>query len=258
MKITWLGTASFVFETEHARVLFDPFVQLIGGAHPNTIDDFLHEDVIFITHGHFDHLFYVPDILEQSEATVYCSGVPARMLESLTERVDQIAEFTVGQEIPVGDMRITSCPSEHIRFERRYLKDYVSAKRLLAYGRNLPFLLYANRSFQEGNETLAYRIEAEGKTILLLGSLNLDYSFDGYPDRPDVLVLPYQGSNDLVREADLVLERIRPRAVLLSHFDDAFPPISRNVDLSGLKDLLLEKYPDVKVVKPVYGKTMKL
>ncbi len=253
MEITWLGTASFVIETQKGRVLFDPFVQLLGGAHPNTIDDFLDEDVIFITHCHFDHLHFVPEILERSEATVFCASVPARMLESLTDETDRIAELTVGQTVPIGDMLITAYPGKHIFFDKHYLGDTLSPRRMVKYARNLPFLFYANKKYQEEGQTLAYEICAEGKRILLLGSMNVDEQAD-YPEDIDLLILPYQGNNDLVREADKVIGRLQPKNVLLSHFDNAFPPISRNVDLSGLKKLVQEKYPQMKVVKPTRGK----
>lgn len=36
MKLTWLGTAATLPEAEGRSFLFDPFVQLPGGEHPNT------------------------------------------------------------------------------------------------------------------------------------------------------------------------------------------------------------------------------
>ena len=76
----------------------------------------------------------------------------------------------------------------------------------------LPFLFWANRAFQEKGETVAYHIRAEGKEILLFGSLNLD----------------------------------------------AFPPLSRKVDTRPLKKMMDEKYPQIPVVNPVYGKKVKI
>jgi len=42
VKITWLGTAAIRLEADGETVLFDPFVQLIGGENPNCLDDFFH------------------------------------------------------------------------------------------------------------------------------------------------------------------------------------------------------------------------
>ncbi len=257
MHITWLGTASFLMETEKGRILFDPFVQLIGGTNPNTIDDFLNEDVIFITHAHFDHLIYVPEILERSEATVFCGSVAAEKLEELTEETGRIAKITTGQTIPIGDIKVTAFHGRHIYFDKKLIGETLSPKRMLRYARNLPFLAYANHSFQEKSQTYTYLIEAEGKRILLLGSMNLDPK-EIYPKDIDVLVLPYQGNSDLPREAHKVIDALRPRQVLLSHFDNAFPPVSRDVPLHPLKEMMERFFPDIRLIRPVRGKQMTL
>ena len=72
----------------------------------------------------------------------------------------------------------------------------------------------------------------------------------------DILILPYQGNNDLPARAKEVLARIRPKSVLLSHFDNAFPPMSRDVNLRPLKRMMDETYPGIRVVKPEAGKTI--
>ena len=38
VKITWLGTAAIRLEADGETVLFDPFVQLVGGENPNCLD----------------------------------------------------------------------------------------------------------------------------------------------------------------------------------------------------------------------------
>ena len=55
-----------------------------------------------------------------------------------------------------------------------------------------------------------------------------------------------------------MLSRLRPKAVVLSHFDNAFPPMSRDVDLQPLKKLMAEKFPQIRVVKPTAGKAIEL
>ena len=76
----------------------------------------------------------------------------------------------------------------------------------------------------------------------MLGSLNLAADVD-YPTGMDLLVLPYQGTSDLLTPAIQIIDRLKPRAVLLDHFDDAFPPISNTVDTSDIQEYYAEKLP---------------
>lgn len=257
MQITWKGTNSLVIEAAGQRILVDPFVELIGGANPNTLDEFMDERVIFITHGHFDHLFYVPVILEEGDPTVFCTKTPAETIAENTEDTDSVVMLRPGMDIPVGDMRIHVYRGKHIAFDRRLVLDTLRPLRLLRHLRNLPFLIYASHSFKENGETVCYGLRAEGKIILIPGSLGLDETED-YPVNADLLVLPYQGNSHLEALADQVIGRLRPKRVMLTHFDDAFPPVSREVDTRPLKKMMDEKYPEIRVVKPVYGKPVTL
>ena len=255
MNITLYGTNSLLVEAAGERILFDPFVELRGGEHPNTLDDFLDEKIIFITHGHFDHLFYVPDLLAEGDPTVFCSRTPANTLEQMAESTDNVAVIAPGMTVRIGDVKVHVLQGRHIAFDTHLIFETLSPWRVMRHALNLPFLAWANKSFQEGGETLFFELEAEGKRIQIMGSLNLDEK-ENYVPGADLLVMPYQGNSFLEKEADRVLARLKPKSIMLSHFDNAFPPISRNVDTRGLSILLKEKYPAVKAVKPRYGKTV--
>jgi len=90
-----------------------------------------------------------------------------------------------------------------------------------------PCLSRRHLFFPENGETVAFQVSAHDKNILVLGSLGLDGD-TGY-GAPDVLVLPYQGRSDIKDAAMKAIARIKPKMVFLDHFDNAFPPISRNV-----------------------------
>ena len=54
----------------------------------------------------------------------------------------------------------------------------------------------------------------------------------------DLLILPYSGWEDNYPPAVKSIERLKPKRILLDHYDDTFPPVTQPVDLS----LILQKY----------------
>lgn len=48
---------------------------------------------------------------------------------------------------------------------------------------------------------------------------------------------------DAVTKALSVIGKLRPKKVFVDHFDDTFPPLSRNVDTESLKSALIGKIP---------------
>lgn len=257
MKITWLGNAGVRIETGGRRILFDPFVQLSGAQHPNSLDMFLEDEIIFITHGHFDHLMHVPALLEEGEATVFCSGICAGTLEKFTDAGNRTVLLKPGDSVRLPEIEVKALKGEHVVFDRRLVFETLNPLRLLRHAGNLPILIWASLNFPEGGETLAYEIRAEGKTILLLGSMGLCKS-EEYPAAPDLLVLPYQGTSRLVETAEKILARIRPRRVMLTHFDDAFPPLTRCVDSRALRERMRMEFPQMRAVRPAVGKPVRL
>ena len=69
-----------------------------------------------------------------------------------------------------------------------------------------------------------------------------------YPTEADLLILPYNGWADNLPPAERVIRRLRPKRVLLDHWDDTFPPVTRPLDLTPI----LERYPDL--VRPMEPK----
>lgn len=270
MKLTWMGTATFVLESGDQKILFDPFLELAGGSTAVSPEELLQYDTIFVTHCHFDHLYEAEELIGQGghDNTLFCTRQCCSTVESFLEETSNVVQIRVGQtydlynpEHPApgepGFIRIGVLQGRHIEFQFRHILDTLSPLRVIRYVRNLPFLYWANRIFKEAGEIVAFDVKAEHKELLILGSLALDPA-ETYPEGVDVLILPYQGNNDLPARAEEVLSRLRPKAVVLSHFDNAFPPMSRDVDLQPLKKLMAEKFPQIKVVKPTAGKAIEL
>ncbi|MBR2551696.1 MAG: MBL fold metallo-hydrolase [Erysipelotrichaceae bacterium] len=70
-----------------------------------------------------------------------------------------------------------------------------------------------------------------------MGSVNLREDID-YPTDADLLILPYDGWENNFPPAVRVIERLRPKRILLDHYDDTIPPITMPLDL----DSLLERF----------------
>ncbi len=94
--------------------------------------------------------------------------------------------------------------------------------RVLIYFGNLRKILRESGRYPEG-QTLIFHVEAEGKKILHMGSLNMDET-ENYPDDIDVLTVPFQGRSDLDEYSLQFVQRLKPKSVYLYHFDDSFPP----------------------------------
>ncbi len=259
MKITWMGTACFGIESGEDRILFDPFLELEGGSYGADPEELMTYDTVFVTHCHFDHLYTAEEMVEQGEGdiSVFCTKQCCDTLEGFLEDTSNVVQIDTGRSYDIGSIKIDVLKGRHIEFQKRHILDTLTPFRVIRYCRNLPFLYWANRTFKEAGESVAFLIRAEGKQILLLGSLAADPE-ENYPEGVDVLILPYQGNNDLPARAREVLRRLKPKSVLLSHFDNAFPPMSRDVDLAPFRKLIDEEFPDIHVVKPVAGKEMLL
>jgi len=246
MKISWYTTASVRLESGEDSLLFDPFVPL---TRPGLTGTYQRERNILITHGHLDHLSSVPEIVQAGRARVFCTKTPKESL--LMQGVDagRITVVSPGDRFGIGPFEISVLRGCHIRFDRLLVASTLLRCAVRPSGAKR--ILELNRLYPENGETVVYQIRAEDRTVLLLGSLGLDDDQD-YPS-PDVLVLPYQGRTDIRRAALAVVGRLRPRAVLLDHFDDSFPPISRRVSTAGVARAMARRFPGIAVIRPQPG-----
>ena len=97
----------------------------------------------------------------------------------------------------------------------------------------MPHIIKEFIGCQEQDETVFYQLEADGKTVSLMGSMNLRDDVT-YPIQADLLVLPYNGWEDNLPPALSIIDRLQPQRILLDHYDDTFPPLTSSVDLSSI------------------------
>ena len=233
MNVTWFGTASLAVETEWGRLLIDPFFPLKGSPTRVPRDAFARYEDILVTHGHFDHIMSLPRILREGGARVHCTETPRQTLLALDVPGDRLVPFRAGDVLELQGMRVSVYQSRHVVFDRALVRRTILNPRMLQYAGNVATVLMGLKSYPENGEIVGFLIEGGDCSLYAMGSLNLDDATE-YPTGMDLLALPYQGTSDLLTPALAIIERLKPKAVLLDHFDDAFPPGSSAVDTSDI------------------------
>lgn len=234
MKVTWYGTASVSVETENAKVLFDPFVPMKGSPVKTKVTDFAGFESIVITHAHPDHIGSMPEVFAEEKREIYGTQATYDMLVKLGIPKEHIHVIKPGDEMTFGDITIRAYQGRHIRFDRKIMLRTVFNVRVLRMLISFIRLVIMLVTYKENKETQGYLLEAEGKKLFIMGSLNLDENTE-YPTDMDYLFLPYQGSSDLLTPSKAVIEKLRPKNVLLDHYDDTFPPMSNTIDTSDIE-----------------------
>ena len=232
-KIKWHGTASVELISECGRILFDPFVPFKGSPVPVKIEDFDGFTDILVTHGHFDHITSLPEIVKRNSQTlIHCTKAPYRTLSRKGVDRKNLHLLRYGDTLNVNGFQISVLHGRHAVLPKATLRRLVYILKHPAKG-NIPFILRENRLDVENDETVFYKIEANEKTICLMGSMNLRDEVE-YPIEADLLILPYNGWEDNFPPAVRVIERLKPKRVLLDHYDDTFPPLTMPLDLEPI------------------------
>jgi len=249
MKLKWYGTAAILLEHDGTKLLFDPFLSLNDKCFKPPEDELSAVENILVTHGHLDHIVDIPAILKHGDgtATVYCTAKPREVLISKGVDETRIRQITPGDRLDLSPFEVRVLKGKHIVFDKGLVLKTFFNHRVLAYRDNLKYMLKENRICVEAGETVVYDIDVANKRILLLGSLNLDENTE-YSKGVDLLILPFQGRSDICKYAMPFIDRLRPKKVLLDHFDDSFPPISSNVKTGSFISLMRQKYPSIPVI----------
>ena len=236
IQITWYGTASVRISAGDRTLLVDPFIPFPDSSVRLPADAFADCGHILITHGHYDHIGSIREIVRPGTA-VYCTKAPYQSLLRMGVGKDHLRLIRAGERFEAAGFRITAFPGSHIKVGAREVLKAVFGRRARQNRRGLIGKVRKFTSCREKKQSLCYLVEDCGKRILIPGSLAIS---DGvsYPAGADLALFPYQGSDKLYDIAESMYQRLRPRAILLTHFDDTFPPFSAEIDTSEFENAL--------------------
>lgn len=256
MKITWYGTATIGIDDGKTKLLFDPFVRMNKRVETTPVEGFVGFDAVLVTHGHFDHIYSIPELVSKDkDVPVYCTETPKKTLVQNGVPEQRIKTVKPDEVIHIGDFTIRPRRFRHIIFDPVYILSVMPRCTL-----NLPVLLRQaalNHKMPEGGEIVAYEIEAEGKKIFLTGSFR-EHPEETYPDDIDLLILANGGSVFVPEKTKAFIDRYRPKKIFVDHFDDAFPPLTRDVSVERLKKTVKKNHPDIEFIVPEICKAIEL
>ena len=257
LHITWLGTASLLVEAAGISIAIDPYLRSGGsGLPPFPLDRMAEVSAIFITHPHLDHFADIARLMKMAPAPVYVCrrGIEIARAEGID--IARLVEVAPGDAISVGDLTVHVYRGRHCRFDARLvartLARCVHPRHL---GRALG-LARLNRRFSidPNRDVLAFEVASSDTSALVFGSAALAAGV-AYP-QADVLVYPYQGRSDMAAYSLPLLRALGIPRVVLSHFDDAFPPVSHGMDTDELVCLARRELPEVEIIRPRFDETI--
>ncbi len=220
LQLRWLGAAGFELKASGGTLAVDPYFTRISfwrqwfrRLQPNVA---LAQrmlpvcDHILVTHAHWDHLMDAPAVAVHTGAKVYGSANTCWLLSVLGVPEGQIRQVQSGERLKLGGFAVKVQPAEHMRVP-------VFTPGPLDDGLRPPLQARQYRM----DECFAFHITAGGVTLLTdPGKL------PGDAEPADVLLV-----NPLCKREALqaLLERVRPRLVMPSHWDDMWQPLDQPV-----------------------------
>jgi L-ascorbate metabolism protein UlaG (beta-lactamase superfamily) len=247
MEITWLGTAGFQLKTGGQNFLIDPYLSRNAAARPRQTmvpTDLSGADQIFVSHGHFDHIFDIPAIASKTDGMVYCCPVAANTLRQngLTgDRVQAVTED--GYSIALGSYRARAFFSQHVKFDRLLL-----IKTLVRINFRIRRYLPLMKAYPVG-QVLSWQFEIDGQVLQHFGSAgSTAEELKGLGGRKiDILLVPLQGHTRICDIALRYVQALKPHTVIPHHQDDFFPPISTYVDIRPFITAVTRTCPETKI-----------
>ncbi len=240
VRVTYLGTNGYRFETGNHVLLIDPYFSRVGlGAFifrspiapnitriENAAAFFAHAEAILATHGHVDHLFDTPTIMQMTGAGLLASRTAVDMAIAAGAPLTRCDAVAPGDVRRIGPWKIYVLPATH--------------DRVFAIGIPFPGTRKGTDPPRRASdwvcgEPLAFLIEAARKRIYLDSGGTPAQLPPNDLGSVDLAILGVALPDSRVRFSEAV-RRLHPRFVLPSHQDDFFRPLDRGFAFGPLTD----------------------
>lgn len=253
MKIKWLGTATLLIEGGGSRILIDPYLRRLNKKLPPVpVDEATAADAIFITHPHFDHFSDITSFIKGNVKAVYVSenGISTARKMGIYHRLMQ--PLFAGEKISIGDITVRTYQGRHCKFDKTTVMGIVFNPLTYFRARRAATILKGMKNYKITDDIYALEVCCGQKKIMVLGSAGMDTGAV-YPAGADLLVFPYQGRARMHKYALPFLKTFEPKAVMLDHFDNAFPPFTHRVGTKRFIPAANKNFPQIKAFVPAEG-----
>lgn len=249
MKLKWCGTATLILESGGSRLLIDPYMRRLSNDAPVHADEARSADAIFITHPHVDHFADI-DEFSEGRIPVYVSETGIKLAKKNGLDITPMRQIAAGDVITEAPFTVRALPAEHCRFDAATILRIVFSPRTWTHVPRCVKLLRDKRRFEiDRRDVLAFHVSDGEKSVIIFGSAGMNNKAE-YPVGADLLVYPFQGRRRIDKLLAETLDRLRPKAVTIDHFDDAFPPFTKRGNLSRFAPAVLCHAPNAKYFVP--------
>jgi L-ascorbate metabolism protein UlaG (beta-lactamase superfamily) len=237
VRVTYLGTNGYLLESRGTTLLIDPYfsrVSLFRAALslPVTADRALVErylpaqriDAVLVTHGHFDHLLDVPEVVIHTKAKLIASSTSTLLAISAGVPPEACIRVTAGSRIRLGGATVRILAASHDRLFCCVPFD--------GPPRRLPPRTAGDWVC---GEPLAFLIEMGGRRIYIESGGRPGGAPEESLGRIDLAILGV-ALPDARRRFPHAVARLQARYVLPSHQDNFFLPLSRGFVFGPMTD----------------------